>query len=93
VISGRRKEKLTWTDRWGPHVSEAREKPGYRFGVAYWAAAGFWCWAGMAPPAFLFFFDFFFFFLFYQFFNNFCKYISIQIKLLPEIFKKDCTIV
>jgi hypothetical protein len=45
--------------------------------------------SGLASSSFLFFVLILFLFSVFLFFHNFCKDTSIQIKLLPEIFKRE----
>jgi hypothetical protein len=75
----------------GVHLAaREREEEGYWFGFFPGLARSAWApdrpkWAGLF---FFFVLILFLFSLFLYFFHNFCKYTSIQIKLLPEIFKR-----
>jgi hypothetical protein len=89
-ISVRRKKKVSVLTR-GPHQSvRGREKEWYRFGFFPGPRARFCTGPNRCPLALFLISIFFllFFFCFSYFFQNFCKDTSIQIKLLPEIFKR-----
>jgi hypothetical protein len=92
VVTGRRWKK---TGNWGPLVSEWKREgctgsgfflPGLRAGSPS-GPKGF---PEVQFHIFLLFSSFLF--LVSLFKHNFCKSASIQTKLLPEIFKKDCTL-
>jgi hypothetical protein len=75
----------------GSHLSaRGREEAGYRFGFDFLGRGPLRYWAESRPRGpFLFLFLLFsFLFCFLYFSHNFCKDTSIQIKLLPEIFKR-----
>jgi hypothetical protein len=82
---------LKTTGGWGPLSVREGEGPGYRFGfLPGWAVDLIWSWADSLPLALLYFFLLLSSFSFSVscLIHNLFKNTSIQIKLLPEIFKK-----
>jgi hypothetical protein len=78
-------------DMRGPHGSEGKRGQGCRFGGGVMLGRGWLPELGRksSPGSIsIFISSFLFSFLFSYFFHNFCRDTSIQIKLLPEIFKR-----
>jgi hypothetical protein len=86
-ISGQRRETI---DGWDPPSVREGKGPGYRFGFPARLGRGPLLKLGrMASPGPFTLFRNLFLFLFYQFFNNFCKYVSIQAKLFSLILQNS----